>query len=166
MITLYAALFGFEAAASHNRLPTFNSGVFAAWATSPLWAAWRAVLTETRPTILANPGLFFSDQAPMHYLIASGQLTVYPLRAVNNWLLHAAIPSINLERKCLAATTFPHEEINILHMTLDSPRTRPTPWASGGFRSATGRSRPCSPSDVREQGGRRTLLSAALTGAP
>jgi hypothetical protein len=117
LINLYGVLYGAGAAARDIRLPMFNSGVFAAKAASPLWALWREALAEVSQPMRDTPGLYFSDQVPMHRLIASGRVSVYPLRAVNNWLVHAAPPAVNLARKRLTAPTFPHEEINILHMT-------------------------------------------------
>lgn len=117
LMQLYAGLFGAEAAARDVRRPLFNSGVFAARAGSPLWRLWTQILAQTRAKVEATPDLYHSDQTPMHHLIASGQLQVYPLRAVNNWLAHAALPAVNLARKRLTAPTFPHEEINILHLT-------------------------------------------------
>lgn len=117
LLTLYRGLFGADEAARHVLAPQFNSGVFGARAGSPIWRLWGEVLDRTRPIVEATPGLYHSDQAPMHHLVASGRLNAYPLRAVNNWLAHAALPAVNLARKRLTAPTFPHEEINILHLT-------------------------------------------------
>jgi len=117
MLTVYQAYYGAEAAYRDVRLPQFNSGVFGARERSPLWAAWRETLTEIRQKVLETPGLYYSDQAPMHHLVATEKVKVYPLRAVNNWLLHASQPALNLARKRIVAPTYPHEEINILHMT-------------------------------------------------
>jgi hypothetical protein len=117
MLGLYGALFGQAEADQHVRLPTFNTGVFAARAGSPLWALWRAILAEVRRPMAETPGLYFSDQVPLHRLIASGRISVHPLKAVNNWLVHAALPTINLARKRLMTSVYPHDEINIVHLT-------------------------------------------------
>lgn len=117
LVGLYGSLYGPEEAARCVRLPMFNAGVFAATADSPLWASWREELLQVSRKIAAAPELYYSDQVPLHRLIANGQLSAYPLRATNNWLLHAAVPSVNLARKRLIAPTVPGEAINILHLT-------------------------------------------------
>ena len=117
LLTLYGPLYGEADAASHVSLPMFNSGVFAGTAGSPLWALWSAALAEVHDKILASARLYFSDQVPMHHLIASLSLSVQPLRAVNNWLMHAAAPALNLKTRRVVAPTYPYEEINILHLS-------------------------------------------------
>jgi hypothetical protein len=114
---LYGALYGEDEAARHIRLPMFNAGVFAARAGSPLWALWRQALAEVSRPMAQAPGLYFSDQVPLHRLIATDRLSVHPLRAVNNWLVHAGAPSLNLARKRVMTPTFPHEDINVVHLT-------------------------------------------------
>jgi hypothetical protein len=57
-------------------------------------------------------------------MIVSNQLSVHPLRAVNNWLVFLSAPMVNLERKRLLAPSFPHEEINILHLVATSKDAR------------------------------------------
>jgi hypothetical protein len=114
---LYGALYGEDEAARHIRLPMFNAGVFGARAGSPLWTLWREALVEVSRPMAQAPGLYFSDQVPMHHLIATDRLSVHPLRAVNNWLVHAGAPSLNLARKRVMTPTFPHEDINVVHLT-------------------------------------------------
>ena len=117
LTSLYGALYGEDEAAQHVQLPMFNAGVFAAKAESPLWVLWRAALEEIHQRIAQSPGLYFSDQVPLHHLIASGRLSVHPLRAINNWMVHAAAPALNLKSKRLVAPTYPYEEINVVHLT-------------------------------------------------
>jgi hypothetical protein len=114
---LYPELYGEEEARALIATPMVNGGVFAARAASPLWALWQGALAELRDQIAGKPDLFLSDQIPLHRLVAKGRLSVYPLRAVNNWMIHAARPAVDLRRKRLVAPTFPHEEINIVHLT-------------------------------------------------
>jgi len=114
---LYPELYGEEEARALIATPMVNGGVFAARAASPLWAAWQGALAELRARLAGRPDLYFSDQIPLHRLIAKGGLSVYPLRAVNNWMIHASRPAVDLRRKRLVAPTFPHEEINIVHLT-------------------------------------------------
>lgn len=113
----YPALFGESETSWQVRMPQFNSGVFGARASSPLWRLWGAELERTRAIVDATPGLYHTDQAPLHHLIVTSKLNPYPLRAVNNWLVHAALPAVDFKRKRLTAPTFPNEEINILHLT-------------------------------------------------
>jgi len=117
LLELYGAHYGADAAARHIRLPMFNSGVFGARVDSPLWSRWREALAQVHERTIATPGLYFSDQVPLHHLIAGGRVSVHPLNAVNNWLVHAATPSVNLARKRLLTPNYPHDEINIVHLT-------------------------------------------------
>ena len=118
LMTLYQLYYGSADAISHVTQPMFNSGVFGARASSPLWAGWKETLAEARPKVLAAGDAVYSDQVPMHRLVATGRLDIHPLRAVNNWLVHAAQPAVDFVRKRLVAPTYPHEEINIVHMTV------------------------------------------------
>jgi hypothetical protein len=116
LVKLYGGLYPADAE-DHVRLPMFNSGVFAARASSPLWSLWRETMTAARKPMAETPDLYFSDQVPLHRLIATGAVSVHPLMAVNNWLAHAALPSIDLARRRLTTPAYPHQEINILHLT-------------------------------------------------
>ncbi len=113
----YPAVYGEPEASRWIGVPMINSGIFGARAASPLWAAWGEALAEIRMRAGAGERVYFSDQIPLHRLVASGGLAVYPLRAVNNWMVHAARPAIDFGRRLLVATTFPHEEIHIVHLT-------------------------------------------------
>lgn len=122
-INVYRSLFGQEETERHVRFTMVNAGVFAARAASPLWAKWKATLSQLRTAAFEqNP--YYSDQIPLHRLISLGELKVHPLRAVNNWLTYHSYPAINLERKKLLTPSFPHQEINIIHLVSISKDAR------------------------------------------
>lgn len=113
----YVALYGEDDAFRHIRLPMFNSGVLAARADSPLWELWREALASVRQPMAEMPGNIFTDQVPLHQLIASERLSVHPLMAVNNWLVNYALPCANMKRKRLMTSFYPYEELNIVHLS-------------------------------------------------
>jgi hypothetical protein len=113
---VYMSLYGRSETEKNLPYTMLNAGVFAARAQSPVWGRWKQALADVAERWAHGEQPFFSDQIPLHRLIASGQVSVYPLRAVNNWLVYHSTPSVNLERKRLLAPTFPHEEINIIHL--------------------------------------------------
>ncbi len=117
LMGLYQIFYGADQAYRDVTLPMFNAGVVGARAASPLWASWREAMEDIREKVLGTPGLFYSDQVPLHRLVATGRLSGHPLRAVNNWLAHAATPALDITRKRVVAPTYPHEEINIVHLT-------------------------------------------------
>jgi hypothetical protein len=113
---VYTSIYG---AADADRCAGFadiNAGVFAAKAASPVWRLWEAALDDLQVRARKQADLYFSDQIPLHRMIVSGQLSLAPLRAVNNWLALFATPAINPNRKRLLAPTYPFEEINIIHL--------------------------------------------------
>jgi hypothetical protein len=116
MREVYTRIYGEDEARRCVDRPMLNSGVFAARAASPVWPLWREALGDMRERAKSRADVWFSDQIPLHRLIVSGQVSVSPLRAVNNWLVGLCAPAVNLERKRLLAPTPPFEEINILHL--------------------------------------------------
>ena len=124
MRVVYTRIYGADEAQRCLDRPMLNSGVFAARAESPVWALWRAALADVRERAKTRPDIWFSDQIPLHRLVVFGQVTVSPLRAVNNWLVGLCPPAVNLERKRLLAPSPPYEEINILHLIGRSKVTR------------------------------------------
>lgn len=114
-IEVYGRLFGQDVRDRYVRYPMVNCGVFGATARSPLWARWADILGQVRRRQEGSPAPFFSDQIPLHYLIYSGALSFYPLRAADNWLVVFSAPRISPEGR-LTAPTFPHEEINVVHL--------------------------------------------------
>jgi hypothetical protein len=121
---VYVSIYGQEDAREFMDHPMINSGVFAARATSPVWGLWREALADMRRRGENHPELWHSDQIPLHRLVVSNQVSVSPLRAVNNWLVGFCPPAVDLERKCLAAPSPPHEPINILHLVGASKTAR------------------------------------------
>lgn len=117
LLEVYNGLLGPEAMHAYGRLPMINTGVFSAVAASPLWAAWEEALRALREAPPAGAATWFSDQIPLHRLVHSGALTLHPLSAVNNWLVSMRPPSINTDTGRVCAPTWPHEEINIIHLT-------------------------------------------------
>ena len=116
-INVYLSLFGREEMERHVHFTMLNAGVFSARADSRMWAKWKQALSELREHANEqNP--YFSDQIPLHRLVSLGELTVHPLKAVNNWLAYHAYPAFNFERRRLLTPTFPHQEINILYLCL------------------------------------------------
>ena len=105
-----------EAAADIWRYPMINSGVFAARADSKLWSEWKAILEETCERRAGGADIYFSDQVPLHYLMVMGKIAIHPLRAVDNWLVFEAVPSLNPRTRKLVVPTEPHEEINTVHL--------------------------------------------------
>ena len=119
------------------RFPMVNSGVFGGRAGSPLWERWGRVAAELRARADADPGLHISDQIPLHWLIFTGQLNVGLLPAIHNWQLYAALPQVDVARCRLTASTPPHEEISILHLsgvTKDQTFTLATTGQAFSFR--------------------------------
>ena len=115
-LAVYRRLFGRETASQFVRFPMINSGVFGATARSPLWDRWRDALQAIRSRLEGENARFFSDQIPLHHLIFSEKLTIYPLRAANNWLVNHCAPRIDLTTGRLTVPSFPQEEINIVHL--------------------------------------------------
>lgn len=115
-IDVYTGLFGEARTKTYVRRAMVNSGVFSATAGSPLWARWTDLLMTLREQLRHRTDRFFSDQIPLHYLIFSGQITMYPLRSVNNWLVAHAMPGFHSVTGHLLVPSHPHEEINIVHL--------------------------------------------------
>jgi hypothetical protein len=130
-VNVYLSLFGREEMERHVHFTMLNAGVFSAQASSPLWQKWKEALAMLRDQA-AEPRPYFSDQIPLHRLVSRGELRVHPLRAVNNWLAYHASPAFNLERKLLLTPTFPHQEINIIHLVAQSKDRRFRLGTDGG----------------------------------
>jgi hypothetical protein len=97
----------------------FNSGVFSCRNTSPVWGLWSNSLAKLRLKGETSE-VYFSDQIPLHKLIIENNISVAPLRAIDNWQLYACTPLIDLDcnqkRFKLRAPSPPFEEIGILHL--------------------------------------------------
>ncbi|MFI4977028.1 MAG: hypothetical protein ACHP84_21050 [Caulobacterales bacterium] len=99
------------------RYPMINSGVFAAKATSPLWAKWLDVLEEVRRRSAGKTDAYYSDQIPLHWLIFKRRITIAVLPAVDNWQLYTMPPRIDLVRRRLVAAVPPYDDIRIMHLS-------------------------------------------------
>jgi hypothetical protein len=97
------------------RYPMINTGVFGARADSRLWSEWTDILHAIAGRSGGEKG-FFGDQIPLHYLVATGKISIHPLRAVDNWMVMEATPSLNASTKKVVVPTEPYEEINTLHL--------------------------------------------------
>jgi len=115
-ISIYYSLFPELDAGSFNRYPMLNGGVFAATASSPLWAKWGGLLAAIRERDAARPNQFYSDHIPLHYLSVMGEVRATPVSSLNNWQLYTALPTFNLARGLLLSPFPPYYEINILHL--------------------------------------------------
>jgi hypothetical protein len=115
-IMLYGNLYGQEISRQMWRFPMINGGVFSARANSKVWTEWSVAMESIRTRWKQGEDISFSDQIPLHLLIHTKKLSIYPLRAVNNWQLYAALPLIDKQEKRIVVPTPPHEPINILHL--------------------------------------------------
>ena len=114
---VYRRLFANALADKTIRYPMINTGVIAARAKSPLWDKWGKALKKAFAGEYGGEGKFSSDQIPLHHIVFMGELKMQPLRAVNNWQCHCALPAFVVSSRRLAVPSPPHEEINLLHLT-------------------------------------------------
>ena len=98
------------------RKPMFNTGVVSARRDSKIWNMWETALLELRMRYDRGEASFFSDQIPLHYLIHTENISVFPLRATDNWQTYACAPRLRIDSRKLCVPTFPHEEISIIHL--------------------------------------------------
>ena len=83
----------------------FNSGVYAMKKDSKVWALWREALETLRRRHEAGERVFFSDQIPLHRLLHTEAVSIFPLRAIDNWQTYASIPLIDWKAKLLRVPT-------------------------------------------------------------
>jgi hypothetical protein len=98
------------------RKPMFNAGVVSARCDSKIWKMWEAALLELRIRYDRGESSFFCDQIPLHYLIHTENISVFPLRATDNWQTYACDPAFNQDSRKLCVPTFPYDEISIIHL--------------------------------------------------
>ncbi|MEX0924268.1 MAG: hypothetical protein WDZ84_16005 [Rhodovibrionaceae bacterium] len=115
--TVYRRLFSPELAEKTIRFPMINTGVIAARAASPIWGKWEKILKQAFAGELGGKQDFSSDQIPLHHLVFSGELSMSPLRAINNWQCHCCLPAFLVAKQRLVVPSPPYEEINFLHLT-------------------------------------------------
>lgn len=98
-----------------------NSGVYGMAANSPVWTLWHRSLAALRQNS-RNRTIYFSDQIPLHKLLHTEPVRVFPLRATENWQLYASAPRIRFKTRDhqhqfeILAPTPPFERIGILHL--------------------------------------------------
>jgi hypothetical protein len=109
-------LYGHEAAHRLAIHPCLNAGLFAAQASSPLWATWLDHITQWQD----RPDLVVSDQVPLNYLIQTQKLSAYVLPAIYNWMCHAATPKWSMDLGCWMRPLFPHDKIMAMHLASTS----------------------------------------------
>ena len=115
-INFYRNLYGNDTCEMMCRFPMISSGVFSARSDSRLWAVWSNAMAALKSRWEQGADLRFSDQIPLHFLIHTNKLSMFPLRAIDNWQVYAALPLIDTERKRVVVSSPPHEEINIIHL--------------------------------------------------
>ena len=98
------------------RKPMFNAGVVSARRDSKIWRMWETALLELRIRYDRGESSFFSDQIPLHYLIHTQDISVFPLRATDNWQTYASLPWFDFHSRKLCLPTWPHDEISIVHL--------------------------------------------------
>ena len=106
------------------RMPMLNAGVFAMKADSPVWSLWEAELRSLRQRYDAGEKVYFSDQIPLHKVVYQHKLSVYPLRAVDNWQTCASLPFVHRPSKLLRLPTPPYEPLGIVHLAGATIKTR------------------------------------------
>jgi hypothetical protein len=97
-----------------------NAGVFAARADSPLWDIWAEAFQQG---ITACAGRVVNDQAALNYAWYRRGLTVHPLPATCNWVVHLARPAWNPRDKVFCEPFLPHRPISMLHL-IGAAKTR------------------------------------------
>ena len=114
----YKRCFGIENANRMALLPVINSGVWAARSSSPLWAAWRALLQQGLAHLESiDDESRIVEQAAFNLAIESAQLGVRRFPATYNWMVSCAIPAWHVHKQALVDPHPPHDEIKIVHLS-------------------------------------------------
>ena len=61
----------------------------------------KTILKKAFAGELGGAGQFSSDQIPLHHLVFTRQLSMKPLRAINNWQCHCALPAFLVAKQRL-----------------------------------------------------------------
>ncbi len=96
--------------------PMFNTGVFAMMKSSKVWPLWQAALADLRNRHKAGENVYFSDQIPLHRILHTLNISIFPLRAIDNWQIYASTPRIDQASKTLCVPTPPYETIGLVHL--------------------------------------------------
>jgi hypothetical protein len=115
-LSIYPLVMGSNPSSDLLRTPMVNAGVFSARASSRIWALWEDALVALRHRFDRKESTFLSDQIPLHALMFNQKISVYPLRASDNWQTYASQPQFNPQSGKLVLPTFPFEEISIIHL--------------------------------------------------
>jgi len=109
--------------------PQFNSGVFAAKASSPVWRAWQEVLGEAVRKSFQRIGtigvLTFIDAQENHFIeqnalnvcLQRGQAKPYPLGPGYNFVCSLATPLFDPRSSLITEPLAPWEPLRIIHLT-------------------------------------------------
>lgn len=102
-----------------NRLPIFNSGLFAMRATHPLWQTWQSTLAQ----LLTRGWHHWVEQialgVSLYKMIYRDKRLPQLLPARCNWNALMAKPFWSAERRVLVEPAPPYEPISALHLTGD-----------------------------------------------
>lgn len=102
------------------KMPMVNAGVFAMNAGSIVWKEWDDALNNLRQRFDAGEAVYLSDQIPLHKLIYTNNIDIFPLQAIDNWQTYASIPSILFDKQLkqlkLTPQTPPFDQIGIIHL--------------------------------------------------
>jgi hypothetical protein len=92
--------------------PHVNTGVFAATADAPHWAAWRESYRMAR--ITGHEVL--SDQATLNHAIYTRDLPLHRLPCTCNWLTCFSVPLLDEATGRLVEPSLPHAPIGLIHV--------------------------------------------------
>lgn len=106
--------FGAEVARALDRYPILNTGVVAAAAGSPLWAAWQEELATVYAK--AEDPEKLSDQAAFNVAVYQRRLRFTPLPASANWIFFHAVPRLGARLEFLEPFA-PFPALGICHLT-------------------------------------------------
>ena len=132
-------LFGDAVAQRMAHVPVINSGVWAARAQSPLWAAWRRYLQEGLARVAVVDDLTRTvEQGAFNIAIRLGGIPVRRFPAIYNWLACLALPAWHGGRSVLVDPNPPHDAIRILHISAHLVGRSVTLPAIGGRAASVG----------------------------
>ncbi len=95
----------------------FNIGVFALRADAPHWQSWAESFAAG---LNASDGTLVCDQSAINQALWQGNLPVYPLPAICNWICHMGVPIYDGTTGLLHEPFIPHAPLGIIHMTADT----------------------------------------------
>ena len=115
----YLRCFGERIAHRMTLVPVINSGVWAAQAASPLWAAWKRLLQDGLSRLdKIDDQTRIIEQAAFNVAMESENLKVVRFPATYNWMACFAAPGWHAEKKLLVDPSPPHDPIRIIHISM------------------------------------------------